>query len=196
MISALTAAVDDLLIGKHGSESRTPVDRNFIKVGKSFFVELHKNPLSPFVIVDIGGVDLTIPVVAETEGFDLFTEVVDIFLSGDRRMSTGIDSVLFSGQTESIPPHRVKDVETLHAFVAADDIGGGISFGVTDMESGAGGIGEHIQAVIFGFVNKVFGAEGFVILPETLPFFLDRREIVLRIHKNFSVFLCILYILF
>ena len=55
----------------------------------------HENPLRPFEISRIGGVDFAIPVVAEAEGFDLFTEVVDVFLGGDRRMGSGVDGVLF-----------------------------------------------------------------------------------------------------
>ena len=80
----------------------------------------------------------------------------------------------------------MKDVESFHAFVATDDIGGGVSFRVSDVKSGAGGIGEHIQAVEFGFVDKIFGAEGFVFFPEALPLLFDRCKIVFRIHCNIS----------
>ena len=162
VVAAFTASVDDLLVCQNGSECRTPVHRDFSQICKTFLVKLHKDPLRPCVVVAVGCIDFAVPVVAESQSFDLAAELVDVFLSGDLRVSSGIDGVLFGGQTESIPAHGVQDVETLHPFVAACDIGRGVSFGVTDMKSGTGGIGEHVQTVILGLIGKIFRFECFV----------------------------------
>ena len=62
-------------------------------------------------------------------------------------MSTGFDGILFSGQTESVPSHGVQDVESLHALVAADDIGCGVPFGMTDMKKGVSDLRARCQEV-------------------------------------------------
>src|SRR2546426_7121073 len=58
--------------------------------------EDQKNPLRPFEITGVGGIDLTVPVVAETEHFDLPAKGIDVLLRrfawmGDRK-STRLNS--------------------------------------------------------------------------------------------------------
>ncbi|MPM97682.1 hypothetical protein SDC9_144859 [bioreactor metagenome] len=104
--------------------------------------------------------------------------MVDVLLGGDFRMGSGFDRVLFGGQPEGVPAHRMKHVEALHALVAADDVGRGVAFGMTHVKAGTGRIREHIQRVIFGFVGEVDGPERFFHRPARLPFGLDGLKIV------------------
>lgn len=69
----------------------------------------------------------------------------------------------------------MEDVEAVHALVAADDVGGGVALGVADVQSGATGVGEHVEDEVFGLggVEAVFtgtgGAVGLFVGPALLP---------------------------
>ena len=54
-----------------------------------------------------------------------------------------------AGKTECVPAHRMQNVEAAHPLVARDDVGGGVTFRMADMQSGAARIGEHVEHVKF-----------------------------------------------
>ena len=103
-------------------------------------------------------------------------------------MSTGFHGVLFRGQTESVPAHGVQDIEAAHAFVATGDIGRGVSFGVSHMETCARRIREHVQNIIFGFGGEVDSTESVIAFPVILPLLFDRGKIVLFGHLRYPLF--------
>ena len=89
-------------------------------------------------------------------------------------MRSRLDGVLFGGQAEGVPSHGVQDVVAVHAFETAPDIRRRIAFRMADVETGAGWIGEHVENVeFFPRLVAVHGLEGFVFLPEGLPFGFD-----------------------
>ena len=94
-------------------------------------------------------------------------------------MRTGLNGVLFSGEAESVPTHRVEHIETTAALVAANDIGGSVTFGVTHMEACATRVREHVQAVILGLGFIGARLESFVGIPVGLPLGFDLLRIVL-----------------
>ena len=102
-------------------------------------------------------------------------EVLGVGLGGDARVLAGLDGVLLGGETKGVPTHGVQDVESVHALVASNDVGGGVAFGVSDMETRATGIREHIEDEVFGLggVKAVFagagGAVGLFVGPALLP---------------------------
>ena len=193
----------DFLVGEDGAEVGRPVDGGLVDVGEADVVdlrggpalclqfgnggglagvlvevgavELEEDPLGPADVVGIGGIDLAIPVVGEAEGLELAAEVGDVGLGGDAGVLAGLDGVLFGGQAEGVPAHGVEDVEAVHALVAADDVGGGVAFRVTDVEPGAGRVGEHVEDVILRLggievgIARSGGAEGFLFEPALLP---------------------------
>ncbi|MNE51912.1 hypothetical protein D3C80_1465610 [compost metagenome] len=67
----------------------------------------------------------------------------------------------------------MKYIVAAHPFVAGDDICRRIAFRVTYMQSCARRIRKHIQRVKFRFILALAGLEGFVLIPEFLPFRLD-----------------------
>ena len=182
MIAALAASVDHFLVGKHRSERRTPVYRNFINVCESLFIELKKNPLRPMVIFFIGGIDLAVPVIAESERLDLTLERLDILFGRDGRMSPGFHCILLGGKPECIPSHRMQNIVAAHPFEPAENIGCGISLRMPDMQSGPARIRKHIQHIEFFFTGNLRCLERFMFVPVFLPFFFNRGKIV------FSVF--------
>ena len=62
-------------------------------------------------------------------------------------MGAGFFGVLFGGQTEGVPAHGVHYARAFHAIVAADDVGGGIPFGMSHVEPISAGVREHIQDI-------------------------------------------------
>src|SRR4030095_3264544 len=64
-------------------------------------VDLQENPLRPFVIRRVCRVDLPLPIVRKTDPLQLALELRHVFTRGDRRMLTGVDSVLLRGQNRS-----------------------------------------------------------------------------------------------
>ena len=60
--AALADAVDDFLVCQHALTAGTPVDVHFLLVGEALLVQLQEDPLSPLIILGVGGVDLTVPV--------------------------------------------------------------------------------------------------------------------------------------
>src|SRR5262245_61702480 len=89
--------------------------------------DLQEDPLRPTVIVGIGGGELTVPVVTETEHFQLPLEVRNVLRGFNGWMSLRFDRIFFRGQTEGVPTHRMQDLLPLHPVVTADDVRGGVA---------------------------------------------------------------------
>src|SRR5262245_15129510 len=99
-------------------------------------VKSQKDPLGPLVVIGVSGIDFARPIVAESEGLNLFFESGDVFLSRLARVPSGLNGILFGREPESVPPHRVEHVKALSAFVAGQDVSGGITFWMTNMKAG------------------------------------------------------------
>jgi hypothetical protein len=72
----------------------------------------------------------------------------------------------------------MEHVEPLHALVTGDDIGGGIAFKMTDVQSGSGGIGKHVEAIKLGLRLVIHRPKRPMLFPIGLPFRLDGVVIV------------------
>ena len=82
----------------------------------------------------------------------------------DRGMLSGVNGVLLSGKTEGVPPHRVKNIEPLHALVSGVDIGGGVAEWVANMETRPRWIREHVEDVDL-LLPRLACLEGSVLRP-------------------------------
>ena len=99
-----------------------------------------------------------------------------------------IDGVLFGGQAKAVKADGVKHVVALHALHARNDIGCCITFGVTDMQSRAGGVGEHVEYIVFGSGKIVqVGVESSVAFPILGPFLFNFIKIGVS-HRANSLF--------
>ena len=150
-------------------------------------VKALENPLRPLVILRIGGVDFLVPVVRETEALDLAAEIVAVLLGRNGRVRTGLDGVLFSGEAESIPTHRVEHIETAAALVAANDIRCSVTFRVAHMEASTTRVREHIQAVILRLGLVFASLKRLMFFPVGLPLGFDFLRIILC-HCNCPLF--------
>src|SRR4051812_45200233 len=98
---------------------------------------LEEDPLRPAIVIRIGGVDLTIPVIAEPQHLNLPPKILDALFSDDAGMLVAADRMLLGRQAKGIPPHGMQHVATPHAQIARENIGRRIAFGMADMQAGA-----------------------------------------------------------
>ena len=145
-------------------------------------VKLQENPLRPFEVVRVGGVDLTRPVERETDALELLAEVVDVLLGHARGMDMVLNRVVFRRQTESVPADREKHIVAFHAAFAGDDVHCGVAARMTDMQTRSGGVRELNQSIEFGLFVAGFRLEAMGILPALLPFEFDLIRIISLAH--------------
>ena len=139
-----------------------------------------EDELRPAEVVDVGRGQFAVPVVAETEHLELAAEVVDVLLGRNPGVRPRLLGVLFGGESEGVPTHRMDDTRPSHPPVAADDIGRRISFRVSHVQAVSAGIGEHIEDVELFVLGEPGGLEGLISFPEGLPFGFDNGRIVAR----------------
>ena len=88
---------------------------------------LLESPLSPMVITGLTSTYFTVPIKRETDFIQLFTVAVDIVHSGDGRVLSGLDSILFCRKSVCVISHRVQHVETLQTFITGINITSNVS---------------------------------------------------------------------
>ena len=176
--AALALAVYHLFIREHRAQGRAPIHRRFGLVGQPALVQLLKNPLRPFEVAGIGGVNFARPVVRKPQPLQLPPEVVGVAPGGDARVRARFHRVLFRRQAEGVPAHRVQHIEAAHALVARNGVGADVALGVPHMKPLARGIGEHIQHIEFGPGGIQLAAEGLFRNPQLLPARLNSLGVV------------------
>ncbi len=65
-------------------------------------------------------------------------------------MLAGLDGELFGWESESVPSHRMQNVEAAHPLVTSEDVGGGVSLHMADVQPLAARIRKHVEHVILG----------------------------------------------
>jgi len=118
------------------------------------------------------------PVVAEAEHLELTLERRDVVRCRPRGMLPAFDRVLLGRQAERVPAHRVQHVVAAHEPGARHDVGGGVPLGMTDVQTDAGRIGEHVEDVALEPAAPARGAERPVLVPVALPPGLDIEVVV------------------
>src|SRR5205814_120902 len=91
-------------------------------------------------------------------------------------MLARFNGVLFCWQTEGIPAHWMQHIETAHPFVARDDVGGGVTFRMSHVQTRATRIRKHVEDVKFRFrrietfLAGIGRVKQLLLVPEALPF--------------------------
>src|SRR5438067_13060885 len=85
------------------------------------------------------------------------------------------DGVLLRRQTECIPAHWMQHGEPAHPFVARDDVGGGLTFRTSHMQTGAARIRKHVEDAKFRvrrietFLPRLRRMKQLLLVPQALP---------------------------
>src|SRR5438094_1284805 len=201
----LAFSIYNLLIRQDCAQLRTPVHRdvsdiseaNAVRIGSAIsgnrlgpiclriepgVVDLQENPLRPFVIRRVCRVDLPLPIVRKTDPLQLALEIRHVFTRGNCRVLPGFERVLLRGQTKRVPAHRVQDVEAAQAFIARNDVGGGVAFRMTNVQPRPARVRKHIEHVEFWlrrietFLAGVGRVKKLALVPDGLPLRLDLFE--------------------
>src|SRR6202140_1020110 len=94
-------------------------------------------------------------------------------------MLAALDRILLGRKTECVPAHRMENVEAAHPLVTRDDIGGGVTFRMSDMQTRAARIRKHVEDVKFRFawieicLARIGRVKCAAFIPDRLPFRFD-----------------------
>ena len=167
--AAFTNAVYYFFVRKNNFAAGAPVYVCLFFISKAAFEKLDKNPLGPFIIVGVGGVDFSVPIEGKSKRFKLGLEMVNVVFGYDFGVDMVFDCKVFGGKTESVPTHRIEDIIALHSLFSGNDIQSGVGTGMSYMKSLSGRIGEFNKSVEFG-LGVIGGCGiGFLFVPDVLP---------------------------
>ncbi len=168
--AALTAAIDDLLVGEHGLVVGAPLHRRLLAVREITLEQLEEDPLRPAVVPRLAGGELPRPVDRDPPRAERPLERGDRRLGRLQRVDAGIDRVVLGGQAERVVAHRVQHALTDAAAEVRDRVPEGVVLQVTDVRLAAR-VREHLEHV--GLLRRAAGLvrhlPGVLARPQLLP---------------------------
>ena len=84
--------------------------------------ELNEDPLCPFVVGRIRGLEFTRPIQAETDIVELLAVACGIYFRSFFRVLARLDGILFCRQPKGVLSHRVQHIKTFLLLVASINI--------------------------------------------------------------------------
>jgi len=178
LVATPAGAVNDLLAGKNSLAVVTPVDRGFLAIDQALLQHLEEKYLLPTIIVRSASGQFPVPIVAQAHGFELTAHVIDVVVRPGGGMDAAFHRRVLGRQAISIPTHGVKNVETLHPFIAGDDVANGIVAHMAHMNP-AGWIRKHFKNVVLRSPWLMADLIGLFLFPALLPSLFDDFEVVL-----------------
>ena len=178
-----------MLVGEHGLVNRVPIHRAELAVHDAFFEQFGKQQLLPAVIIGATGGDFALPIQSETQRFKLLFHIINVGIRPRGGGNVVVNRGVFGGHTKCVPAHRLQHVVALHFFETAAHIADGVVANVPHVQLAAG-VGEHGEAVEFGFA----GVFGYVKRALRCPFLLggglDERGLIVFLHGDFACVGC------
>ena len=147
--------------------------------------EIEEQALLLAIILDIAGGEFARPVEGQAHRFELVAHRRDIPVGP----LLGVDAVLHRGvlcrHAEGIPAHRMENVEPPGALVACDHVPHRVVADMAHMDA-PGGVGEHLEDVVFRARIGGLGLEQAPFGPDGLPMRLDGARIVAFCGHDFA----------
>ena len=137
-----------------------------------------KDPLRPAKVLAIRGRQTTIPVVREAEHLQLASEVGDVLFGANTRRRVGSNRILLGRQTERVVSHRMENGFATHSPISRLNIRRRVTLRVSDVQSRATGIREHVEDIDFVTLWHFRCTKRFIYLPIRLPLGFDDGRIV------------------
>ena len=183
--TAPTFAILDLLVCKYGLIHWAPPLIALCLVGKPLFEELQEAPLSPLIVFWVGGIYFARPVDRIAKALCLLAEVINICFSDFLWRNAGFDGIIFGRKAKSIIAKWAQDVHFLLRIEASETINDGEIANMSNVETGARWIWEHLREEHLGTLIVVFGGKRFFFFPTLLPFFFYFQWIIMA--HNFYI---------
>ncbi len=162
------AAVDHLLVGEHGLVDRVPVNFAVFARDQALAEKIEEQLLLVLVIGRVAGRELARPVERQPHGLQLLLHRRDVVVGP----GLGVDLLRHGGvlgrHAEGVPAHRVQHGVAHGAFEARHHVAHGVVAHVAHVDA-AGGVGEHLQHVVFGLGVVVRRGEDAALGPQLLP---------------------------
>ncbi len=167
----------DLLVGQDGPAMRAPVHRSPFPISEPAFVHEQKEPLRPAIVVRRAGVDLLVPVVADSKPLLLPLHLLHALLRPLIRADAIADRRIFRRQAEGIPAHGMDHVVAAHPQKTGENITNGVDPHMAHMQLSRG-IGKHLQHIVLrpGEIHR--SAIRLLCSPTPLPFGLNCLGII------------------
>ena len=102
-------------------------------------------------------------------------------------MNSFLDGVVFSGRTERVPSHWVKDVVTLEPLVSRPAIRQDVAAPVTDMQAGSGWVGKHVEAVVLRPRIVIFRFVQAIGIPVLAPLRFDLSRVIAFFRHDLAI---------
>ena len=180
--AALTLAVDDFLVGQYTFAAGAPVYRRFAFIGQALLEKLQENPLGPFIVFGIRGVNLTGPVEAETQALQLRLEVRDILCGDSCRMHMVFDGKILGGQAKSVPSDGIQHIVPLHTALTGHNVNSRVGTGMSYMQPLSRRVGKFNHSKEFRFVGTVYRVKSTGFFPPFLPIGFDSFRFIFFDH--------------
>ena len=171
------AAVDHLLVGEHRLIDRVPIDLRLLARDQAGVEEIQEQLLLMLVIARIAGRDLARPVERQSHRLQLGSHRRDIGVSPFRRTGVVLHRGVFGRQPESVPAHRVEDVEPARAPITRHHVAHGVIAHMAHVDTPRR-IWEHLEDVIFRPRIVVSGLEDLRVRPGLSPLGLGFAHVV------------------
>ena len=140
--------------------------------------QLQENPLSPFIVIHIRGIDLPVPVKGIAEGVELALEPLDVVFRHHSRVDVILNCVILRGKSESVPAHGIEHVVALHSSLPCHNVKRRVRSRMPHVKPLSRRIRELNQRIIFRLGIIVRGFERLFVIPDLLPFALYFSVIV------------------
>ena len=171
------AAINHLLVGEHRLIDRVPIDLRLLARDQAGVEEVQEQLLLMLVIARIAGRDLARPVERQSHRLQLGSHRRDIGVSPFRRTGVVLHRGVFGWQPESVPAHRVEDVEPARAPITRHHIAHGVIAHMAHVDTPRR-IWEHLEDVIFRPRIVVNGLEDLRVRPGLPPLGLGFAHVV------------------
>ena len=130
--------------------------------------KLEEHFLFILVIAGMTGCKFARPINGQPHFLQLRSHCCDIFVCPFSRMDLLFHGGVLCRHAESVPPHRVQDVESLGSFIARDNIAHGVISNMTHVNTPRR-IREHFEDIIFRFVGVDVDIKAAGFVPALLP---------------------------
>ena len=165
---APAAAVDHLLVGEHGLVDRVPVHFAVFARDQPGGQEVEEHLLLVLVIGRVAGRDLARPVERQPHGLELLLHRRDVGIGPFLGVDLLRHGRVLGRHAEGVPAHGVEHGIAHGALVAGHHVAHGVVAHVAHVDA-PGGVGEHLQDVVFRARVVVLRGEDAALVPRLLP---------------------------
>ncbi len=148
-VAAFTSAAHHFLVGQAHLAGGAPIDGGFLFICQPFFKQLQKDPLGPFIVFRVGGVNFPGPVKGKSKGLQLLLETGYVSFGYDFGMDFVLDGIVFRRQAKGVPADGKEHIVPLQAAFAGNDVKSCVRPGMAYMKPLPRGVGKLDKGVKF-----------------------------------------------